>query len=205
MRLPRMPGAGTAAALLLCAAIASCIFPCCTSLPQEPQPEGESSAEPPQSWRPPASIEELRGVWKSAKDGTWEYPVTDGSAVYVRRSLPAQDDTTLWKAYAGRHGMDMAELWEKRYAYMPLIYGQELPAADANGTQYGCRLSRTLSGQILCTKVYLIPEKTAALNLAAFRLSDDGTVLTETQEFHLFSTKFRNLPPSGGQYARRAD
>lgn len=209
MKLHARPALSTAA-LLLCILAAGAFLCGCASVPDTAAPQGSSpdeaaaSPEPAEySWQPLSSIDDLRGLWKSSDGGTWEYPVEDGSAVYVRRSFPAQDDTARWKDYAVRSGMDMQTLWEKRYACMPLIYGQELPAADANGTQYGRKVTKNRSGRITSTRVYLIPEKTAALNLAAFRRSEDGTVLCETQDFHLFSAKFRNLQPTGALYRQQ--
>ena len=154
------------------------------------------------SWKAASGLADLEGMWESSVGSLYEYPFKVDGKKYLRIAWREVDDTELWQSWAARHDMDMESLWQIRYACLSDIYGQKLPVADANGTQYGIKLSR-LSGRILARREMLVSERLLLVNLGFFRLSPDGDSFVEQGSLRLASDTFPDLSKGGNIYRKK--
>lgn len=169
--------------------------------PQKTEASGGES-ENGSSWKAVTSLADLEGLWESSVGSLYEYPFRVDGRKYLRIAWRETDDTELWQSWAARQDMDMESLWQMRYACLSDIYGQKLPVADANGTQYGIKLSR-LSGRILARKEMLVSERLLLVNLGFFRLSPDGDSFVEHGSLRLASDTFPDLSKGGNIYRKK--
>ncbi len=157
-----------------------------------------------QDWPAASGLDELEGVWESSGGALYEYPFRADGRKYLRLAWRETDDTELWKGWAARNNMDMEDLWQVRFAYLSEIYGQTLPDSDANGSQYGIKLSRR-NGRIYSRMEMLVSERLLPANLGFFRISPDKDSFTEKGFLRLASDKFNDLSKGGSIYNRRKD
>ena len=148
------------------------------------------------SWKAATNLADLEGRWESSNVSLYEYPFKAEGKKYLRVAWKETDDTVLWQNWAAQHDMDMETLWQMRYACLSDIYRQVLPAADANGTQYGIKISR-LSGRILTRTEMLVSERLLLVNLGFFHLSPDRNSFIEQGSLRLASDVFSDLSKGG--------
>lgn len=172
--------------------------------PQKTEAAAESaeSRRAADSWKAVTSLADLEGRWESSVGSLYEYPFRVDGKKYLRIAWREVDDTERWQSWAARQDMDMESLWQMRYACLSDIYRQALPAADANGTQYGIKLSR-LSGRILSRREMLVSERLLLVNLGFFRLSPDGNSFVEHGSLRLASDVFSDISRGGTIYRKK--
>lgn len=157
---------------------------------------GEENRRAAESWTAATSLADLEGRWESSVGSLYEYPFKVDGKKYLRIAWKEVDDTRRWQDWAAQHDMDMESLWQMRYACLSDIYRQVLPAADANGTQYGIKISR-LSGRILTRTEMLVSERLLLVNLGFFHLSPDRNSFIEQGSLRLASDVFSDLSKGG--------
>ena len=149
----------------------------------------------PQGWYAAASLDDIRGYWLSTQS-EYEYPILVDGKKYLRYALAQSDDSRLWIDFAQKNGIGFEDLWEKRFAYAPLIYGEMLPLADANGSQRG-RKFFVNEDRIYSKVEFLIPERLVISNLRYFFIKRDRTALMEHNYFRLASNFFPDIKENG--------
>lgn len=169
--------------------------------PQKTEASGGES-ESGRSWKAASSLADLEGTWESSGGSFYEYPFKVDGKKYLRLAWSESDDNDLWQAWASRNGYDMQTLWQMRFACLSDIYGQKLPVADANGTQYGIKIFRK-NGRIHTRKEMLISERLLLVNLGFFRLSPDGDSFVEHGSLRLASDTFPDLSKGGNIYRKK--
>ncbi|MBQ9537992.1 MAG: hypothetical protein IJU95_01870 [Treponema sp.] len=183
-------------------------------LPQEKRPGGSGSKAPvttessdesginTDDWTAAKSLVDLVGKWESSGDSIYEYPFKVDGKKYMRIAWSECDDTPIWKAYALKKGCDMQTLWQIRFSCISDIYGQNLPIADANGTQYGIKLSQR-DGRIYSRREMLVSERLLLVNLGFFLISPDKDLFVEKGTLRLASDNFDDLSSGGNIYRRK--
>ncbi len=154
------------------------------------------------NWEAATSLGDLEGLWESSSGSLYEYPFKSDGKKYLRIAWSESDDSGLWQDWAKKNGYDMQTLWQIRFACLSDIYGQELPKADANGSQYGLKISRK-NGRIYARKEMLISERLLLVNLHFFRLSPDKQSFIENGSIRLASDTFSDLSKGGNIYRKK--
>ncbi len=154
------------------------------------------------NWVATTSLADLEGLWESSSGSLYEYPFKADGKKYLRIAWSESDDSELWQNWAKKNGYDMQTLWQIRFACLSDIYGQELPLADANGSQYGLKLSNR-NGRIYARKEMLISERLLLVNLPFFRLSPDKQSFIENGSIRLASDTFSDLSKGGNIYKKK--
>lgn len=164
------------------------------ALPQETEPFVE------EVWYTPLSISELTGIWNTS-EGQLEFPVEIDGKEYLSITYPITHDSYLWKNYATENKINIAQLWQNRYVYIPEIYGTNFPVSDKNGIQYGikteliCILGK-YSALIQSQKQLLIPADLVSQNISFFEVSQSGNKIRANGRFRFFSDIFQNFNDS---------
>ena len=153
-------------------------------------------------WTAAAGLADLEGLWECSDGSVYEYPFKADGKKYLRIAWAESDDTGLWQDWAARAGYDMQILWQIRFACLSEIYGEQLPVADANGSQYGFKLSRR-EGRIYTRREMLVSERLLLVNLQFFRLSPDGQAFIENGSLRLASDSFPDLSRGGNIYRKK--
>lgn len=151
-------------------------------------------------WHSLTSINGLTGTWNTP-EGELEFPVEIDGKEYLSITYPATKDSYLWKSYATENKINIAQLWQNRYVYIPEIYGTNFPVADKNGIQYGikpelvCILGK-YSALIQSHRQLLIPADIVSQNISFFEVSQNGDKIRANGRFRFFSDIFSNLNDS---------
>jgi NTE family protein len=151
-------------------------------------------------WHSLTSINGLTGTWDTP-EGLLEFPVEIDGKEYLSITYPESSDSYLWKSYAAENKINIAQLWQNRYVYIPEIYGTNFPVADKNGIQYGiktelvCILGK-YSALIHSYRQLLIPADLVSQNISFFEVSQDKDKIRATGRFRFFSDIFQNLNDS---------
>ncbi len=171
--------------------------------PQDPEPKTDPEPEEPKpvEWKAASSLDDLYGVWTCGKN-SYEYPFDLNGQRYLKKSYEEVDDTQRWQDFAKKSGLSFSELWQKRFAYLEKIYGEELPASDSSGTQCGIKL-RVIGSHVYARREYLIPERILGFNLNFFYLSPEKDRLRENGTFHFASSRFKDF--SAGSFSSQND
>ena len=148
-------------------------------------------------WHTPLSINELTGAWDTPQ-GKLEFPVEINGKEYLSITYPSTKDSYLWKNYATVNKINIAQLWQNRYVYIPEIYGTNFPVSDKNGIQYGIKTELTCilgkyAALIQSQKQLLIPADLVSQNISFFEVSEAGNKIRANGRFRFFSDIFQNL------------
>ena len=170
--------------------------------PEKTEGQSAASAQVGGNWKEAASLADLEGLWESSSGSLYEYPFRADGKKYLRIAWKESDDTELWKDWARQQGYDMQTLWQIRFASLSGIYGQKIPVADANGSQYGLKISRR-NGRIYTRREMLISERLLLVNLQFFRLSPDRQSFIENGSIRLASDVFSDLSKGGTIYRKK--
>ncbi len=191
-------------------------FSCETNSHHPSAPNSEATNQPPSitetsitneakiggNWAAATNLADLEGLWESNSGSLYEYPFKVDGKKYLRIAWSESDDSELWQNWADKEGYDLQTFWQIRFACLSDIYGQELPKADANGSQYGLKLSRK-NGRIYARKEMLISERLLLVNLQFFRLSPDKQSFIENGSIKLASDTFSDLSKGGNIYRKK--
>lgn len=151
-------------------------------------------------WHSPISINELTGTW-TTPEGELKFPVEIDGKEYLSITYPVTKDSYLWKNYATENKINIAQLWQNRYVYIPEIYGTNFPVSDKNGIQYGIKTELTCilgryAALIQSQKQLLIPADLVSQNISFFEISQSGNKIRANGRFRFFSDIFQNLNDS---------
>lgn len=167
------------------------------------------STSVPSGFRAAKSLSEIQGKWVSS-NGELEYPLALEGKKYLRYALVPSDDTAKWFEYADTNGIDVSELWKKRFVLAPYIYQksggsiENFPYADENGTQIG-RKFFVADEKIFSRVEILIPERLVAINLEFFAIRKDSAALRENGVFYLASDTFRDITADDTLYFKMGE
>lgn len=172
----------------------SFILSCGTTSPLQPENNDE---EPELTWSTVTSMDQMIGKWTS-EEGDLEYPKKLDGKEFCLISDPETDDSNAWATYAQRYGTPVKEIWEKRYAAVAVIYGQNYPMADENGNQRGIKFHEPIFMTKYGIRIHshietLVTEDVLFKNLSLFSISSDGKMLKVNGTFRFFSSKFKNV------------
>jgi hypothetical protein len=197
------------------AVIAVLLLSGCASTPGSTQPENpreeESEIFPDSQWKKVTSLEQMEGLWISSNGNSYEWPFNLNRKMYLRFAWSEQDDTALWVSFAKNHNRAFSDVWNHRFSYINAVYGENLPAADENGSQLGIKLradysqpySHDVPFRIYARKEMLVPEQIAELNTGFFMRRGDE--VKESGEFDFHSFKFQNITSDGQIYLKSCD